>query len=488
MKKEKREQPEKREQSGRGFVLIVMALHIAITLWVGWHHEPWRDEADVWLLMRDGGVRTMFVNTGFIGMPSLWYLSVAIPAATGMPYFSMTLIHLVFAWIALLVFLLWAPFPRWVKALYAFSYFVAFEYSVVARPYVLTMLFLFSALAGWRMRRERPLPSAVMVAFLASSTTHGLIMAALLGALFLLEVVRERRWKERDAVIAVAIMLLGGVLALVQLWPPENAPDTHYVRGFNLSGTMWAFGNAFFPGLGLWGPFAGAVVIMGVTAIAMGKRLVPQVFFWAMVVALAVIYTYVWVAGYRHAGLVLLVVLAALWLAALYDADPRWLRRAHVLVALSLAYCCVVAYKYWGFDTKRPFSGGEEMGQFIRANGLDRYEIAAHKMPEAEAVLPYLPGKRFYYPGIHDDGSYLLWDATFNVAIGTPYALAVADAQQRFLGKPWLLLVNTKMDNPEQYGFRLLYTNLSVPFEHPEERYWLYAPLDWRGEPLPEVK
>ena len=42
----------------RRFVAIVFVSYAALTLFTAQHHERWRDEADVWLLMRDGGFGT----------------------------------------------------------------------------------------------------------------------------------------------------------------------------------------------------------------------------------------------------------------------------------------------------------------------------------------------------------------------------------------------------------------------------------------------
>ncbi|MEA2464906.1 MAG: hypothetical protein QOJ98_2653, partial [Acidobacteriota bacterium] len=164
----------------RWFIAVVFGLYAAITLVVALHHEPWRDEADPWLLIRDGGVLTMLARTGYVGMPALWYLAVTPLVKLGLPYGSMTLLNLAFAWAAALLFLIAAPFPRYVRALFVFSYFAAYEYSVLARPYALAMLLLFCALAAWRNRAARPMPFAISVALLANATPHTLILGAML--------------------------------------------------------------------------------------------------------------------------------------------------------------------------------------------------------------------------------------------------------------------------------------------------------------------
>ena len=56
-----------------------------------------------------------------------------------------------------------------------------------------------------------------------------------------------------------------------------------------------------------------------------------------------------------------------------------------------------------------------------------------------------------------------------------PPAEAVIRARIHFGDQPYLLLLNKPMKNAEQFGYRLLYSNLDKPFEKDDEMYWLYA-------------
>ncbi|HWW60449.1 MAG TPA: hypothetical protein VN181_03685 [Thermoanaerobaculia bacterium] len=487
--------PKRRPQPGRpkqqlseaAFAAIILAIHVAITLYVGLHHEPWRDEADPWLMMRDGGVRTMLERTGYMGTPSLWYFLLAPLPRLGLPYVSMTILHLFISWAGVLVFLLYAPFPRWLRALFAFSYYAAYEYSVIARPYALLMLLLFAVMAAWPKRRERPIVVGVLVALLANVTTHALFMAMLLGLLFLYEAMKEKRLGDRGALVGMALMIAGGAITAWQLWPPSDAPKSHILRAVDPESAAWAIANSLLPGAGLWIPFAITMCVLAVVTIAIGRRWHAQIFLWGSLLALLLIYALVWIDGYRHTGLILLAVIAALWMAHAYEGNTKWMSRATILLGLSMLYCVIVATRYWAHDVNEPFTGAKEMAVFIRANHLDRYEIAAHLPPMIEPILPYLPGKRFYYPGLQQNGSYMPWDSYYNSSVRMPYGMAAADARNRF-GRTWLLLVNTRMGDPEKYGFHLVFTNVQPPFAKTDERYWLYAPLDWGGAPLPEVR
>jgi hypothetical protein len=378
---------------------------------------------------------------------------------------AMTLLNLAFAWAAALLFLIAAPFPRSVRALFVFSYFAAYEYAVLARPYALGMLLLFCALATWRGRAERPMPFAISVALLANATPHTLILASMLGAAFLY----ERGWKERAP---IAVMLLGGMLSFVQVAPPADAPEGHVLRGASAGRVVSAIGSAFVPRVGVGGAGAAGAIAIGIAALAIGKRIAPQLFLWGSLALLSLLYALVWMGGVRHGGPVLLAVIGALWIARV-DGPLRHERAVMMLFAALLALACTSSLRMWIDDIREPYSGSKEMAEYLRRSGLDRYEIAAHRPPHGAAVLPYLPGKKFYYAGMQQYGSYMLWNAGYNRAYGMYDHQAAALAREHFGEKPFLLLLTQPLGRKAE-GFRLLYTT-AMPFGHFDEQYFLYA-------------
>jgi hypothetical protein len=457
-------------RSERWFIAIVFGLYAAITLVVALHHEPWRDEADPWLLIRDGGVATMLARTGYVGMPALWYLAITPLVKLGLPYVSMTLLNLAFAWAAALLFLIAAPFPRSVRALFVFSYFAAYEYSVLARPYALAMLLLFCALATWRNRATRPMPFAISVALLANATPHTLILGAMLGAAFLYDQGRKAR-------APLAVMLLGGMLSFVQLAPPADAPEGHVLRGASTQRVASAVSSAFFPHLYVSGGGLLSALLIGGAALAIGNHAAPQLFLWGSLTLLSVLYGLVWMGGVRHGGPILLAVLGALWLARV-ERPLRAEREVMLLVGVVLALACISSVRMWIDDIQQPFSGSRELAEHLKRTGLDRQEIAAHRPPHGEAVLPYLPGKKFFYAGMEQYGSYMLWNAQYNRAYGMYDHQAAELARRHFGERPFLLIVTRPLGRNVS-GYRLLFTT-ALPFAHLDEQYFLYSSIPER--------
>jgi hypothetical protein len=449
----------KDEGRSRVLRLIALAVYVAAIILLELHHEPWRDEADPWLLARDADFFTFFHRMGLSGTPGLWH-SILVPfARSGMPYGSQAVLQVLLASCTAALILWKAPFPIWLRIITIYSYYFSYEYSVVVRSYALGVLLLFSIAAMYPRRFEKPLAFGILVALLANTNTHSLIIAAMIGAGFLLE-------GHRRALGGAAIMLIGGVAAAAQVYPPPDS-ISRGVLLYTPQAVPIAISAAFFPTF----PFAGAaiagVVVIAVVAWSLRNDRVPLLVMCGAYAGLAFLYIYKWIGGFRHAGFVLLVILYALWISS-----SRSLA-AYVALGLTLIVSIAGAARVAQLDWNYAFSGAKEMAAFIRGEHLESLPIAAHSETTTSAVCPWIPHP-FWYAGSQREGTFNMWDQRFERGLEVPYPQAVENAKRHFAGRDYLLLLNVEMPNPAANGFRLLYTNHQFVFAHPDERFWLY--------------
>lgn len=449
---------------------ILLIVYAAATLYVGLHHEPWRDEADSWLVVRDASLPAIFEWTRDAGTPALWYLALKPLVWLGLPYQSQELLHLALAWAAAAVVLFASPFPWLTRVLLIASYYLGYEYAVIARSYVLTVLLSFLAAAFYRERRSRPIRYAIVVALLFNTNVHGAIIAAILLLLFFVWRPRARGFGPASIIGPALIMVLGAIAAWAQL---RTAPDAAYpgiVREIQPMNAWLAIGSAFFAGIP-WqiGAIAGVALVLTI-AYAVRKKRDALLFLALSLVLLEILFVFVWFGGFRHAGLLLLCAVVAMWLAR--DV-PQF---ATVALTISLAVLTVFCGRMAAADIEMNFSGSREMGTFIAANRLGRYDIAAHNFHACEAVLPYVPGKTLWYAALNRTGTYMLWNRDERFGLAMPYDVAVVRSIEHFAPRkqPWLLLLNAPI--PERWSpqFRLVYATRAYVYRHPDERYWLY--------------
>src|SRR4030042_2768558 len=156
------------------------------------------------------------------GTPALWYMFLVPFAKIGLPYISEFILHLIIAVAAVTVFILYAPFSRITKLLFIFSYYMAYEYSIIARSYGLSILLLFLIAALYSQRFEFPLWYAFLIFLLFNTNVHSFFIASSLTLLFVWEFYRNSVQRSR-LTIAVLVMCLGGLSSFLQLlWTPDH--------------------------------------------------------------------------------------------------------------------------------------------------------------------------------------------------------------------------------------------------------------------------
>jgi hypothetical protein len=108
---------------------------------------------------------------------------------------------------ALAVFAAWllifrSPFPFIVRAALPFTFFLAFQYAVVARSYVLVPIILFATAITWK--RSSAIPSAILLGLLANVELHATAISFGFAVLYALEL-RNGVRKARHQYLALAV-------------------------------------------------------------------------------------------------------------------------------------------------------------------------------------------------------------------------------------------------------------------------------------------
>ena len=348
--------------SGKLPELLALGGYVALLTYAIPRHEPWADEAQAWQLARSLSVPELFRHyLRYEGSPGLWHLWLAGLSSIHVSYGGMHWATGIIATIGIALLIFLSPFPRYIKLSLPFTFFLAFQYVVVARSYSLVPVLLFAIAASWR---RRPLLVALLLGLLANVAMHAFAISGGMAILYLID--QGRRQNRKQLLYAAALLVGLYCMAFATVFPkphdlsfktwPSQFPQTLKFRLItwlprSIYALLVAAGRPFFLTWLIWVVFIWQFVRAGKTAF-----LIP-------------ILTFTIFAGYYamfwHDGLVVPTGIAICWIA--WDSlAPTKLFSGAVLsgaawIALQIAWS-VHAFSY---DATKPYSPDLEASRFL---------------------------------------------------------------------------------------------------------------------------
>jgi hypothetical protein len=460
----------------------VLAVFLLVVGFGATQHEVWRDEVRALSIATDGRWFTsIFANLTDEGHPALWYLLLrAVSALSGGSPLALPVTSALVAAGAVWLLVRYAPFPAWQRVLFAFGVFPLYEYSVSARNYGISMLLLIAFCAVGAGRWARPVMTGLILALLANTNVHSLVLVGALLGVWLLERWRqdaghadEARASWPHTLLGVGIAVAGMLVCVVQTRP---TPDSVVAKPFpalaELVPRAWELllnPGAFFA-VGFFGDFAGMSVpwldvparvvltnaVLLAIALVLTRRVPLLLAFTAVVGGLTLLFGLVYPPAPRHMGLLYVFVIGLFWLynerrardAALAfaaESSPgrgRWRdAAANGLLGGLLIVQVGMAWQAHRLDHGASLSSAREFAAWLRAT--PRYHEAVI-MAEPDFLLETLP---YYLPNrlwIAREGRFGRW-TRFTRAnrrrMSLGELLADAQAVRARTGAPVLLLL-----------------------------------------------
>ncbi|MFN2452049.1 MAG: hypothetical protein ABR541_06835, partial [Candidatus Dormibacteria bacterium] len=211
----------------RGWEWAVIVAYAAGLAAVVPRHEPWFDEAQAWLIARDSTLGELLTTRmRYEGTPPLWHLILLPAVRLHLPYATLNVIAAVISLVGVWLVVRRSPFPPVVRALLPFSFFIFYQYAVVARSYCLLAPLLFALATVYPRRLEQPWRWLVLLALLANVSVHGFLIAGSLQVLHLIEV--RRAWPSlgriarRTQVTTSAALAVVTAVVLFEIRPPAD--------------------------------------------------------------------------------------------------------------------------------------------------------------------------------------------------------------------------------------------------------------------------
>jgi hypothetical protein len=401
------------------------------------YHEPWADEAQAWQLARTLSIRALFQTyIRYEGTPGLWHFLLWI---LNRAYVSYTGLHWICGAIAVVstsFLVLNSPFPRYLKLALPFTFFLLFQYAVVARSYVLVPLMLFTIASWWK---KRPLVVAVLLGLLANCAIHAAVISGGLAIVWLVEQLRAGSAKDptrrRKLLLCASIILSFYAFALWTAWPPSDLTYITIVRGYTppfLLSTLVPLVMPICQPLILSIPFWIAIILV-FSARRSSFYLLPVLFF--------TVFSGVICGGFWHWGLIVPLLICLLWIT--WPSPGSCVSWYEIAGRAALIYMVGVQILWSAyaihFDHYNAYSPDLAAAQFLKPLVEDGAAIAATYLDESPShvagafgILPYFD-RNIY---INQPYPFYWWsnknpsDDLFNALLPSHPSIVLAEMQQ----------------------------------------------------------
>jgi hypothetical protein len=375
--------------------VVVLFAYSCVVLFTVHYHEKWADEAQAWLIARDSNLKTIwFYHSRYEGSPALWHTILwLLQRLFHASYDAMSYIGSLFAIGGVSLFIFKAPFPCFVRWPMVFTYFLIYQYAVIARPYTLMPLLCFLVALTFKDIKH-PGRMTWSLVFLANLTLHGAIMAACFGLLYLVEAIKQ--WPRLDQklryryVICIAVVASMFVFVAFVLKPPADSGEFIVKRQMDLLPEV-VKQQIHMPTVStklaaaLCGAFLDSLYPSVLFLMFAGIWCFRRRFFLVLVLPVGLLLAlYSIVHGYaHHHGTVLLAVISALWISwptdqerfALCLTDKLLMRgllaSLIILCGVNIWDSIVVIQREYRF----PYSGAQDAANYLKSVGADRTQI-----------------------------------------------------------------------------------------------------------------
>lgn len=400
--------------------VITLIIYLLGVCTVSFFHEPWFDEAQAWAIARSGTIKEiLFEIPHYDGHPPLWHLILAPFAKLGAPYeLSLAAVNIFFMTLAVAVLLFKSPFPKLIRCLLPFNFFLFYQYGVVSRPYCILVLAIFLAAACYKNRNEHPVKYLLCLALMCAVHSYGIIIAGCLCIVWLIEIFTEYKKSGKLADILkdrrcwlMFCLLIFAMLVMAAIVPDENvylggkmSSETEKKFDFSCINILFCFVifsdsiiTSFFNYAGVPSEIASQipVIVVSILLVALfvtityrNKKLLTFLLPYGV---LSIFGSFVYISPH-HIGVITAFVIFVLWIIVDESGKvllPEYMNKisakigkklkvivkaiAFLPLLIPIAWSCTSSY----FDIRYPY-WFDEAADFIKEYHLDDYKIMGY--------------------------------------------------------------------------------------------------------------
>lgn len=331
---------------------------------------------------------------------------------------SLAIVNIFFITLAVAILLFKSPFPKLIRCLLPFNFFLFYQYGVVSRPYCILVLAIFLAAACYKNRNEHPVKYLLCLALMCAVHSYGIIIAGCLCIVWLIEIFTEYKKSGKLADILkdrrcwlMFCLLIFAMLVMAAIVPDENvylggkmSSETEKKFDFSCINILFCFVifsdsiiTSFFNYAGVPSEIASQipVIVVSILLVALfvtityrNKKLLTFLLPYGV---LSIFGSFVYISPH-HIGVITAFVIFVLWIIVDESGKvllPEYMNKisakigkklkvivkaiAFLPLLIPIAWSCTSSY----FDIRYPY-WFDEAADFIKEYHLDDYKIMGY--------------------------------------------------------------------------------------------------------------
>ena len=378
--------------------IIIFIFFILGVLILGLHHEPWADEAQSWLIARDNSYLEIVRDVlKYEGHPLLWYFILRTLILMHFPYDWLFIIPFACACIGAGLILFKSKFPMIIKIIFPFTYYIFYQYGVVARSYSLVFPILALIAVSYKYRFKRPFLYSLLLILNAGISAQTFVISFILLCFYLFEALKLKTKIKKIKIFSGSLIVLGYMfLTALYLKTPLDCSARHYIHFdyINVMRILYTTAKSWF---NLSGDFVGRslysitiIIFYTATVKYLCSTTYKKILFLALNFSVIIILTSLYCCAW-HCGLVILTYMFSLWILCTKN-ELKFDKNK-----LCYIFMCVLFFiqVFWSIksgadDYLGKYSGAAEAAGFIKNNNLTRGKIYGLGF-KSVALQPYFP-------------------------------------------------------------------------------------------------
>lgn len=399
----------KDKQGGQWLAIALTCVFAGIHIFMLLRHEMWRDEAYVWVMVKNASVKEIFSMLPVVGHPCLWFIYLLPFAKLGLPFECIGVLSAVPMIAAVYIFMSDKEVSGLLKAVCLGSSVFFFYNTVVARPYCFSVLLIVLLMRFWKSRREHAMRYCIAAVLL--SWTHVIFAGFCGGILLELWFSKDNKEERNKGVIPSSIVLFAGLaLMVLQVWqfdpsassrPVDAGSLAEYINKEHLTEGLLSifYYNGKIVKFALMGLTLAALFYFTRSAVidrraARYRSCIPAIcgVGWFVLIVL-------FIRPVEHVQMAACLIMMIFFMLYTILTELRYLKKAQNIVASVLLVLFAASTIRFTFtdalrDIKGPYSGSMEAAEFMIRELPEGAVLGFEERQDSEAPYAYMVDKR----------------------------------------------------------------------------------------------